>query len=269
LQQLALLLGRTTPQAAWSTPASAPELGDLRIASAPADLLRTRPEIQRAENEVLKAAGELGLANADRWPRIGLGGSLTYAAKVIGHSRLSDADGIVTFGPAIEIPLFDWGMRKAVAHARNNDLSASVLAYRQAVLEAVAEAETALATLAHDRERVSALERGLASLHKADHANATLQRLGLADAFDRTRSTDALLQAQLDISQAQQARSVAFIALYKALGGAPLPLVGEASVDAPENGGHRAQLPARESGNIAAADRQSGHAEAVKTGVPR
>lgn len=224
LQQLAVLLGQTRPDEALLVASVPPQLGSLRVETAPADLLRTRPEIRHAENDVLKAAGELGLARADRFPRIGLGGSLTYSAKVVGGSRLSDADGIVTFGPAIDMPLFDWGMRKAVAEARAADLSASVLAYRQAVLQGVAEVETAMATLEHQRERSVALASSLAALEQADRSTATLRRLGLADDVDRVDSTVSLLQAQLESAQAQQERSIAFVALYKALGGAPLPL---------------------------------------------
>lgn len=222
-QQLAVLLGQSEPDATLIADGSQPHLGDLRIASAPADLLRTRPEIRRAENDVLKAAGALGLARSDLYPRLGLGGSLTYASKVIGHSRLSDADGIVTFGPAIEIPLFDWGTRRAIVDARDADLSASVLAYRQAVLEGVAESEIAMAALEQQRERAAALGRSLASLERGDAATTTLGRLGLADGFDRAASSAALTQARLEISQAEQARNIAFITLYKALGGAPLP----------------------------------------------
>lgn len=221
--QLAVLTGQDRPDSSLLVAAAPPELGDVRVATAPADLLRTRPEIRRAENDVLKAAGELGLARADRFPRIGLGGSLTYSAKVIGRSRLANADGIVTFGPAIEIPLFDWGMRKAVEEANDAELSASVLAYRQAVLQGVAETETAMATLEHQRERSIALGRSLTALDKVDRSTQTLRRLGLADDVDRVDAAAALLQTRLESAQAQHERSIAFVALYKALGGAPLP----------------------------------------------
>ena len=221
-ERLRVLLGGSLPP---DLPAGGdpPRLGDVAIASAPADLLRTRPEIRRAEYEVLKAAGERGLAHADQFPHVGLGGALTYAAKVIGHTRLSDADGIVTFGPAIDIPLFDWGMRRATLEARDAELSASLLGYREAVLEGVAEAETALATLAQQRERAAALARSLANLQQAAASGTTLRRLGLADGLDQASAHAALAQAQLDLAQAEQERSIAFIALYKALGGAPLP----------------------------------------------
>lgn len=221
-QQLGVLVGRSDLSVDATAPL--PRLGDLRITQAPADLLRTRPEIRRAENEVLKAAGELGLARSDLYPHIGLGGSLTYAARVIGNTRLADAAGIVTFGPAIDIPLFDWGARRAIADARDAELQARVLAYRQAVLDGVAEAETSMAALEAQRGRAVALQRGLVALQEGEDSSATLQRLGLADGLDALTAQNALLQARLDALQADQDRDVAFIALYKSLGGAPLDL---------------------------------------------
>ncbi|MEO6688261.1 MAG: efflux transporter outer membrane subunit [Dokdonella sp.] len=208
------------------------DIDSVGVDSMPADLLRTRPEIHRAENEVLKTAGELGLARADLYPRLGLGGALTYASKVIGHTRLSDADGIITFGPAIEIPLFDWGARRAIVTARDAELSASLLAYRQAVLEGVAEAQTALTTLERQRERLAALQRARESLERSDVSSETLHRLGLADSIELATSRSTLLQARIEIVQAQQQCDIAFVALYKALGGAPLPDTTMANRDA-------------------------------------
>jgi len=221
--QLAALLGRTEPDDAQLGDGALPQLGEDGIASAPADLVRTRPDIRRAEADVLKSAGELGIARADRLPRLGIGGALTYAARVIGHTHLSDADGIVTFGPAIEIPLLDWGLRQAAVDARDAQLSASVSAYRQAVVDGIAEAETALATLEQQRQREAALDKALAPLESEAQAAATRQRLGFADGFERIDADAALAQARLDVLAAQQDRGLAFVALYKALGGAPLP----------------------------------------------
>ncbi|MDR2012082.1 MAG: efflux transporter outer membrane subunit [Rhodanobacter sp.] len=221
--KLAVLLGKTEPDASLVEAGELPDLGELRVASVPADLLRTRPEIRRAEAEVLKAAGALGLARAELYPRIGFGGSLTYSARVIGHTRLADADGIVTLGPVIDIPLFDWGMRRATADARDAELSAALLAYRQAVIEGIAEAEDAMATLEHQRDRIAVLDRGLAGVEQGEATFDTLHALGLADGLDGVSATAALAQARIEVAQAEQARNLAFIALYKALGGAPLP----------------------------------------------
>ena len=221
--QLAALLGRAEPEDALLGTGALPELGEGGIASAPADLLRTRPDIRRAEADVLKSAGELGIARADRLPRLGLGGALTYAARVIGHTHLSNADGIVTFGPAIEIPLLDWGMRQAAVDARDAQLAASVFAYRQAVVDAIAEAETALATLEEQRRREVALTQTLDPLEREAQAAATRQRLGFADGIDGLDADTAFARARLETLAARQDRALAFVALYKALGGAPLP----------------------------------------------
>lgn len=222
-RQLTALLGEVEPEAWLAATQDLPQLGEAGISSAPADLVRTRPEIRRAEAEVIRMAGELGLARADRFPRLGLGGALTYASKVIGHTRLSDAAGIVTFGPAIEIPLFDWGQRENITEARHAELAASLLAYRRAVVEGVAEAETALATLEQQRQRELALRQAVAPLEREAKAAATRERLGLGDAFGRLDAESAFAQARLDLLAAQQDRGIAFVALYKALGGAPLP----------------------------------------------
>ncbi len=256
-QQLAVLLGQSEPVALPVAAGTAPQLGDLRIDTVPADLLRTRPEIRHAENDVLKAAGEAGLARSDMFPHLGLGGSLTYSAKVIGHTKLNDADGIVTFGPAIDIPLFDWGAREAIFHARQAELSASVYLYRQAVLDGVAETETAMATLERQRERAVALRGALAAAERGGAATTTLARLGLADGFDRAASNVALVQARLEMAQAEQARSIAFIALYKAIGGAPLPS-GEAATRAESDGGEGVWVPAMQSPDRSGASERNG-----------
>ncbi len=225
--QLAALLGHAEPATLELAAGNLPPLGEQAIASTPADLLRTRPDIRRAEAAVLKAAGELGIARADSLPHLGLGGALTYAARVIGHTRLSDAAGIVTLGPAIDIPLFDWGRRQHVAAAHEAQLDASVYAYRQAVIDGVAEAETALATLAQQRQREIALQQAIAPLAAEVQAATTRQRLGLGDGFARLEAESALAQAQLDVLAARLDRGTAFVALYKALGGAPLPAEAE------------------------------------------
>jgi hypothetical protein len=50
-----------------------------------------------------------------------------------------------------------------------------------------------------------------------------LRRVGLADDIDRAAATSARLRAGIEASDAENARNLAFIALYKSLGGAPLP----------------------------------------------
>ena len=222
-QQLAVLLGQNQPDPAWLQPGAPPELGTWTVANAPADLLRTRPEIARAEAEVLRSAGELGLARADQYPSIGLGASLLWATDLNNNRKNTVNNGIVSLGPMVDIPLFDWGMRIAAAHAKGHELQASVLAYRQAVLQGVAEVETALGSLQQQQQRERHDQTAWQALQRADQAMQTRVRLHLDSPSDLAESQVATAQAALELADARAAHGLAYVALFKALGGAPRP----------------------------------------------
>ncbi|MEI7037393.1 TolC family protein [Fulvimonas yonginensis] len=221
-QQLAVLLGRPEPDPEWFRPAAPPSLGGWRLAAAPADLLRSRPDILRAEADVLRAAGEAGLAHANRYPSLALGGSLVWSTNLQTHRRTSD-NALFSSGPIIDIPLFDWGIRAAQDHAKRHELQASVLAYRQAVLQAVAETETALGQLQERADDERRCADALDALTQADAVVARRVGLRLASPIDGDESRVAREQAELALIQARARRGLAFVALFKALGGAPLP----------------------------------------------
>jgi outer membrane protein TolC len=125
---LAALLGRTRPDAQWlQADAQAPLPGPqaLGVAALPADLLRTRPDIQVAQAGVERAAAEQGIAHAALYPRFVIGGSLLYSFNITQNLRTTQ-DNAPTFGPQIDIPLFDWGRRRSQADASELALQAAI-----------------------------------------------------------------------------------------------------------------------------------------------
>ncbi|KZC34972.1 RND transporter [Rhodanobacter sp. FW510-R12] len=223
-QRLAVLLGQNHPDPAWLQAGTPPELGAWRLDGTPAELLRTRPEIARAEADVLRSAGDLALAHAELFPNIGLGASMVWATDINNNRRFSTTpNAINSLGPVIDIPLFDWGMRLAAKHARDHELKASVLAYRQAVLQGVAEVETALGGLEQQRRREQQETLAWQALQRADQAVQVRNKLQLDSPLDRTESWIAAEQAALELADARAAHSLAYVALFKALGGAPRP----------------------------------------------
>ena len=224
-QRLAVLLGEAEPAAAWLQPGTLPYLEDVRIDSAPAELLRTRPEILRAEAEVLRLAGEAGTAKSDIFPNVSFGGSIIWSTNLFRNSKKWPAggDGIGAVGPVIDMPLFDWGQRVAIAHAKRYELEASVLAYRQAVLEGVAEVESALFTLEQQRQRDRQNDLALMASSTASAAVRRRLELRLSSPLEAGEANIAQARTQLQQIHTRTTRGLAYVALFKALGGAPLP----------------------------------------------
>lgn len=222
-QSLAALLGRTTPDPAWLAPGAQPDLGALQLDSAPADLLRTRPEIAQAQAAVLSAAGDAGMAHAAMFPSVKIGGSIVWATDITTHHHKDTDDAIGSVGPVLDIPLFDWGLRRAESHAREHELKAAVYAYRQAVLDGVAEVQTALGRLEQQRQQERQSVLAAAALGRAHATVVERVRLGLDSPLDQLDSVLAEDQAKLTSIDARAAHGLAFVSLYKALGGAPMP----------------------------------------------
>lgn len=227
-QQLAVLLGQNEPDPAWLQPGPQPKLGNWQLTTAPADMLRARPEIASAEADVLHAAGELGMSRADIWPHIGLGASLQWSANIASNYRVHTGEAIFSYGPLIDMPLFDWGQRVAAAHAKGHELKAAVLAYRQAVLQGVAEAEISMGDLEQLRGREEATVQAAQAVQTTVDALNKRASLNLSSHLDVQDGLIENHRAQLEVISAVAARDLAYVSLYKALGGAPVPAANSA-----------------------------------------
>jgi len=227
-QALAVLLGRSEPDAAWLQPGAIPVTRGIAPAGVPADLLRQRPDVLHAQSAVLDAAGELGLAKAEQWPSIAIGGSIIRSFSEA--ERVSKHTGAIgSIGPLIDIPLFDWGLRHARARAKDEELQAAVFGYRHTVLAAVGEVETVLASLEAQRIRV---EQGTLALDEEEASARAVHRraqLGLASALDTADSELQRDQAAIELAGARADHALAYVALCKALGGGMLPAATTAS----------------------------------------
>jgi NodT family efflux transporter outer membrane factor (OMF) lipoprotein len=219
-QQLAVLCGQPEPPTEWLAPAPPPALIADAPNTLPADLLRTRPDIRHAESAVLGAAGELGVARADLYPRLSLLGGITTSTITSG-GELGFGRVVPAVGPTIDIPLFDWGARRSRVTAKEAELAAALDGYRETVLEAVAETETALGAWQAQRERTNRMNALVAAREREQRAVESARRHELSDKVDQAAATMVLNQSRLELLEAQQAQSLAYVALYKALGGAP------------------------------------------------
>jgi multidrug efflux system outer membrane protein len=195
-----------------------PEPVEISVASVPAEALAQRPDIFAAARDVEMASAQAAQAEAQRWPRVTLTGS-------IGNSRMTSGgvttDGTVwSVGPvAVTMPLFDGGMRKENANAAHARYQASTVIYAARLREAVREVESALVALESAKNRDANLlsaARGFASAYAAVNER---YKNGAASLFELEEIRRSMIAADRAVVSLHRDRIVAWIDLYRAVGG--------------------------------------------------
>jgi len=201
--------------------APVPHLELAAAPAAPADLLRLRPDVARAEAQTLLAAANVSDARNALLPQINLTGSITVSDALIG-----DPTGVgATIGsatPLISIPLFDWGSRFAAIRQRDAQFDQSLIQYRQTVTQAVAEASNALVALDQGRLRLNSANIAEEAANVTARGSRAAYEAGIQSLSDRLRSEQQLIEAELTRIDAEAQQARAAIATYRAFGGGPV-----------------------------------------------
>lgn len=222
-QRIAVLTGEATVDHGLLAEGAQPVAQRLSLHLLPADLVRTRPEIQRAEHAVAQASAELGVSIAELYPRLTLIGDIVASGNLVGTPLPGRAQ-IASAGLSITLPLLDWGARRAVVSARESALAEAIAGYRQAVLEGIEETENALDALDVARRRSAQLGIQVQAARRAARHAGLLHQRGLASLSDRLDAAIVLRQAELLAVDATEKQALAVVALHKAVGGASLDL---------------------------------------------
>ncbi len=216
MQRLAILAGRAEPSPGWSAVTRLPDIAAISVNVAPADVLRLRPDVKAAESSVIRASADVGVAIADLYPRLVLGGQVTAAGNITGNPLpLTSVLGSVT--PSLTIPLFEWGARQATVKARQAQLKEAIFAYREQVLAAYAEAQNAMISVARQGQREQELIVAQSAAAKALAQAELLYTRGLTGLTERLDAETQALNTDLSLLGAQQSTASAVISLHKAL----------------------------------------------------
>ncbi|HUG26462.1 efflux transporter outer membrane subunit [Piscinibacter sp.] len=192
---------------------SIPEAAALAIENVPADVLRQRPDVASYERDLAAASAAIGLAQADLYPSIKLGGSIGISAT--GGNSLSSW----SFGPSLSIPLFDGGSRKAAVDSARASYEIAYAQWRNAVRSAVSEVEKALVQLDKADKRATQAERAAAEYRRYLNGAEAERRAGTISLLTFEESRRLALSAQIELIGQQRDRVTYWIGLYKALGG--------------------------------------------------
>jgi len=123
-------------------PATLREPEGISVTSVPGNLLRQRPDLAASERALAAAYADMGKADADRYPSLSLGGSISLSASSLASPATS-----WSFGPSLSLPLFDGGKRKAAVALAEASYQEALGSYQDAVRSAVKEVEQALLRL--------------------------------------------------------------------------------------------------------------------------
>ena len=191
---------------------------DVLAPGLPSELLTARPDIVAAEERLRAARANIGAARAAFLPSISLTGTYGYASREL--DALFDNDGRTwSYGPTIDLPLFDFGRRRAnlsVAAAREN---IAVANYERIIQTAFREVADALAGRRFLAEQVAAQERATVAQRRLAELARTRYREGVVSHLEVLDAERNLFAAEQALLQVRRAEVASFVALYVALGG--------------------------------------------------
>ncbi len=219
-RRLALLCGLTQAQASWLQTHDLHLPRHYPIARLPVKLLDAQPLVQQARAQLLHSAARAGLARADRYPSISLGAGYFYASNITRNIVFDgDTNSAPSIGPVINIPIFDWGRRRHIEKARQMEMDAASQDYRQQVRKAYAEVEENLLQL-HQLETTIALQDQSTALaaEALNRAQARVEQ-GLSGQLPVIATQEQEVQTQEQLLAAEMDAALAYVSLYKSLGG--------------------------------------------------
>ena len=218
--RLAVLTGQVPEAliAALDAPAALPQLPQSIAPGTPADLLRRRPDVAAAEARLHAATARVGVATAELFPRLSLGGLLGSSALSTGALfEAGSASRSVFLG--VDWSFLDVGRVRARIAASEAGAQVALAQYQQSVLLALEDTENALVLLTRTRTEDAHLAQAAEQRARAEQLAQRRYRLGSVGLYEVLDAQRDLYAAQ-DAAADSRARGLrAAVALYQALAG--------------------------------------------------
>ncbi|AXY59412.1 MULTISPECIES: multidrug efflux RND transporter AdeIJK outer membrane channel subunit AdeK [Acinetobacter] len=198
----------------------------------PSDLLNNRPDVKAAEYKLSAAGANIGAAKAKMFPTISLTGNLGYASTDL-SDLFKSGSFLWSVGPSLDVPLFDWGVRKANVKVSEIDQKIALADYEKSIQSAFREVNDALAVRQNIGDRLSAQKRLVEATNTTYKLSNARFRAGIDSyltVLDAQRASYAAEQGLLLLEQANLNNQVE---VYKSLGGGVKVNTGDATLQQP------------------------------------
>ncbi|MCZ6890268.1 MAG: TolC family protein [Gammaproteobacteria bacterium] len=195
----------------------------------PANLLRQRPDVRRAELQALAQNALVGVAEASLYPSFSLNGTLGLSATDNTTTSSSGNNGIgelfssdsLTYavGASFVWPFFNYGRIRNNIRVEDARLQQALIAYRETVIRAMQETENALTSFSSTRLQDVILREGVATARRSADLSLLRYQEGFAD-YQRVLDAQQSLFGQQQRYAANRGDIVrSLIAIYRSLGG--------------------------------------------------
>ena len=215
---LSVLLGRNPGPIARGRELTEQPHAPVLPAGLPSALLERRPDVQQAEQGIVSANAQVGVAKAAYFPQISLTGAGGLASTAL-STLFSGPAGAWTAAASVVQPVFTAGRTRsqvALADARRQEAE---LAYQQTIHQAFREVSDALVGYQRSREFREAQEQLVRAAQDARRLADLRYQGGITSYLEVLDSDTRLFSAEIDLVRAQLSELGAFVEIYRALGG--------------------------------------------------
>lgn len=187
-------------------------------AGLPSELLERRPDIIQAEQTLIAANAQIGVAKAAYFPKISLTGLLGVASSDFGKLFTPGTD-IWSAGGQVVAPLLNFGALSGQVKQVEAQQQQAMFQYQQAILTGFREVEDALIKTAKGREQLEAQERQVHSLEEYARLSRLQFEAGTANYLQVLDADRSLFSGRLAINQTKFDLLTAIVSVYKSMGG--------------------------------------------------
>jgi len=188
-------------------------------AGVPSQLLRNRPDIQRAEHELEAARLDIKVARAEFFPSLGIKAGVGLQAFNPKYLTSLPESLIASLAGDLVTPLINRNAIKAEYYSANARQLKAVYEYERSLLKAVLEVSTGLYNLENLEERYQLQTKQVAALNRAVEVSGDLFQSARADYLEVLTTQRDALEAKLELVDTKKEQVQSVIHLYRALGG--------------------------------------------------
>ncbi len=217
---IAVLLGQFPEDLAQelAKPELIPQIPDQVDAGLPLDLIRRRPDVIEAERLLAEATARIGVATAGLFPSLFVSAGAGNQVQGLGVTPRADKF-IWSAGAGAIFPLLDFGTLDALVNVADLRTHELLINYKQTILRAVQEVDTAMSSYASQQDRLRNLGEALSASQRALSLATQRYDRGLTDFLNVVDAEREQYDIEEQYTTAQVVVGEQFVALYKGLGG--------------------------------------------------